>query len=140
MIFVSVTRLRLRKLRFLPAFAWLAVRSTLQSRRAEGNLRTVTLKDRGLVFWTITLWQDQTAMRAFRNSGVHQAAMPRLFAWCDEATYCHWEQADAAVPDLKTAHARLVADGVVSRVKHPSGNHATRAFPAPKGRALDSSI
>jgi hypothetical protein len=128
---VSVTRLRLRKLRFLPGFAWLAVRSSLQAKRAEGNLRTSTIKDRGLIFWTITLWRDQEAMRAFRNSGDHRVAMPKLYEWCDEATYSHWEQEGEAAPDLKTAFDRLVTEGVVSRLKFLSENHATLTFPAP---------
>ena len=70
-------------------------------------------------------------MRAFRNSGNHRTAMPKLAGWCDEASYVHWEQADDLAPDLKTAHDRLVAEGVVSQVNHPSSVNATRAFPAP---------
>lgn len=34
---VSVTRLRIRKLRFLLGFAWFAVRSTIQAKRAEAS-------------------------------------------------------------------------------------------------------
>jgi len=103
----------------------------MQSKRAEGNLRTETIKDHGLIFWTITLWRDQDAMRAFRNTGDHKTAMPKLAGWCDEATYVHWEQTDQVVPDMKTAYERLVSDGVVTKVKYPSSNNATRAFPAP---------
>lgn len=134
MSLVSVTRLRLRKLRYLPGFAWFAVRSSMQARRAEGNLRTLTVKDRGLTFWTITVWRDQAAMRAFRNAGSHKAAMPKLFEWCDEATYVHWEQESDAAPELKSAYDRLVAEGVVSRVRYPTDNHATRNFEEPKQR------
>lgn len=57
--------------------------------------------------------------------------MPKLAGWCDEATYVHWEQANDAVPDLKTAHDRLVAEGVVSHVNHPSEANAFRVFPFP---------
>lgn len=131
MKFVSVTRLRLRKLRFLPGFLWFAARSASQAKRAEGNLRALTFKDRGLVFWTITVWTDRKAMRAFRDSGSHRGAMSKLSAWCDEATYVHWEQEEDETPDKKTAFERLVSEGVVSRVKHPSPDHATRNFPAP---------
>ncbi|MEI6322703.1 MAG: DUF3291 domain-containing protein [bacterium] len=131
MALVSVTRLRLRKLRFLPGFALLAVRSSIQAKRAEGNLQTLTIKDRGLTFWTITVWRDQEGMRAFRNSGDHKVAMPKLFEWCDEATYVHWEQESDTVPDMKSAYHRLLAEGVVSRLRYPSENHATRAFREP---------
>lgn len=131
MALVSVTRLRLRKLRFLPGFAWLAVRSSVQAKRAEGNLQTLTIKDRGLTFWTITVWRDQEAMRAFRNSGDHKTAMPKLYEWCDEASYVHWEQESDTAPNLKNAYDLLVAEGVVSRLRYPSVNHATRAFREP---------
>ena len=132
MKFVSVTRLKLRRLRFLPGFAWYAIRSANQCKQAEGNLRTFMRKDRGLVFWTITVWRDRAAALAFRNSGAHRGAMPKLAAWCDEGTYVHWEQPGDDVPDLKLAHERLVAEGVVSRVRHPSPRHASRNFPVPK--------
>jgi len=103
----------------------------MQARSSDGNLRTLTIKDRGLTFWTITVWRDQAAMRAFRNIGSHKAAMPKLSKWCDEATYVHWEQESDAAPDLKDAYARLVSEGVVSRVRYPSNNHATLAFQEP---------
>lgn len=103
----------------------------MQARRTEGNLQTLTIKDRGLTFWTITVWRNQEAMRAFRNSGSHKAAMPKLSEWCDEATYIHWEQEPDSAPDLKNAYERLVSQGVVSRVKYPSSNHAARTFPVP---------
>ncbi len=133
MKFVSVTRLRLRQARFLPGFFWHSVLSSWQAWRLDTNLRTRIYRDRERVFWIVTVWQDQEAMRAFRNSGAHQAAMPKLFEWCDEATYVHWLQPDEeALPDLKTAYRRLVTEGVVSRVRFPSSNNDTRAFPAPK--------
>lgn len=132
MKFVSVTRLRLCSLRFLPGFAWYAIRSASQCKQAEGNLHTFMRKDRGLVFWTITVWRDRAAALAFRNSGAHRGAMPKLADWCDEGTYVHWEQSGTDAPGLQLAHARLVAEGAVSRVRHPSPRHANRDFPAPK--------
>jgi hypothetical protein len=58
--------------------------------------------------------------------------MPRLAEWCDEATYAHWSQDSDAAPGLKIAFERLVKDGVVSRVKSPSVNHAAKNFERPK--------
>jgi hypothetical protein len=71
-------------------------------------------------------------MKAFRNGGAHLKAMPRLAEWCDEATYVHWSQDSDAAPEPKLAFERLVKDGVVSRVKDPSANHAARNFERPK--------
>jgi hypothetical protein len=128
----SVTRLRLHRLRNLPQFGFFAIRSYFQARRAPGNARALTLRDRRLTFWTITVWQTPDAMKAFRNSGAHLKAMPRLAEWCDEATYVHWSQDSDAAPELKLAFERLVKDGVVSRVKSPSVNHASKNFERPK--------
>jgi hypothetical protein len=133
-IFVSVTRLRLRKLRFLPGFAWFALRSTRQAKRAAGNVHTESLRERGLVFWTITLWESEQAMRQFRNSGPHRAVMPRLANWCDEATYVHWTQSEQKAPTLSEAHARLTVEGTVSKLRYPSQAHATRSFPKPDAK------
>lgn len=58
--------------------------------------------------------------------------MPKLLGWCDEATYVHWQQDQPAPPELIVAYERLVRDGIVSKVRHPSADHASRAFPAPK--------
>jgi hypothetical protein len=129
---VSVTRLRLHRLRDLPQFGFFAILSYIQARRAAGNARVLTLRDRRLTFWTITVWQTPEAMKAFRNTSAHLKAMPRLAEWCDEATYVHWSQDSDAAPEPKLAFERLVKDGVVSRVKDPSANHAARNFERPK--------
>ncbi len=48
------------------------------------------------------------------------------------ATYAHWVQETADMPELTRAYERLVQDGIVSRVQQPSPNHLTRHFPQPK--------
>ncbi len=132
MCFVSVTRLRIRKWRYLPGFFYFTLRSLLQARRALGNQGTTVRRDARSVYWTITLWTDEKAMRAFRNHGPHLQAMPKLLDWCDEATYVHWSQEGPEVPDAATAYERLVREGIVSKVKHPSPEHAVRNFPTPQ--------
>ncbi len=132
MVFVSVTRLRIRKWRYLPAFFYYTLLSAWQARRAEGNLGLSIHRDARQVYWTITVWRDEAAMREFRNHGAHLRAMPKLRDWCDEATYAHWQQESAARPDLITGYERLIAEGIVSKVKHPSAEHEARNFPKPK--------
>jgi hypothetical protein len=88
-----------------------------------------------MVFWTITMWEEEAAMRFFRNNEAHRKAMPMLGEWCDEATYIHWTQPGDEPPGLPEAADRLIKDGVVSRVKYPSPNHITRAFPWPAKNA-----
>ncbi len=57
--------------------------------------------------------------------------MPRLGDWCDEATFVDWEQDSADLPDWQTGYRRLVADGQVASLTHPTDAHQTRAFPPP---------
>ena len=128
MHFVSVTRLRVRHWRYLPGFAYYAIRSFRESQNAKGNLHTEARPDGGFVFWTKTVWDSEEAMRAFRNSGDHRTVMPKLAGWCDEATYVNWSQETSEPPSWEEAYVRLVKEGTVSRVQFPSDRHATRAF------------
>lgn len=82
---------------------------------AAGNLGTSLRRDARLAFWTVTLWRDELAMRAFRYHGPRLRAMPRLRHWCDEATYVHWQQDATELPDQETAYERPIREGIVSR-------------------------
>lgn len=123
-MFVSVTRLHLRHWWFLPAFAWHAIRSRDQLRHSEGFLVGAVAGEFLLGYWTITVWADEGAMRAFRNANAHQRAMPKLSRWCDEASYAHWEQETASLPPVATVFDRLRNGGNQSKVRHPSKAHA----------------
>jgi len=123
-MFVSVTRLRLRSWRFLPGFALHSLRSRSQIRSSPGFLRGCFARDSWLSFWTITIWTDELSMKAFRNSGAHLKAMPRLSNWCDEASYVHWEQRDDLLPTGATVFDRLRDTGKLSKVRRPSPAHA----------------
>jgi len=125
MPFVAITRLRLRGYRFLPAFGWHSLKSALQAERARGFLGGALSADPfRLTYWTVTVWESEAAMRAFRASGDHQRVMPRLAEWCDEASVAHWEQEDASVPAADEVLRRMVAGGRASRLNHPSPDHA----------------
>jgi hypothetical protein len=71
-------------------------------------------------------------MKAFRGSGAHAQAMPKLAEWCDEASYAHWVAVDGSIPDWPEAYQRLVSEGKLSRVSHPSPDHKARRFPNPR--------
>jgi hypothetical protein len=74
-------------------------------------------------FWTVTLWRDAEAMRAYRRAGTHLAAMPKLLDWCDEAAVATLADVEA-LPEPEEAARRLAAEGRVSKVRHPSPAHA----------------
>lgn len=132
MIFVSLTRLRVRSIRFMPLFAYYAVRSNQQVKKAPGFLRGSLLPDRSWTFWTMTAWDDRESMRRYMTTGAHKTAMPHLMHWCDEASVAHWEQADEALPSWKEADRRMRESGRVSKVNHPSSAHAGLKYREPR--------
>jgi hypothetical protein len=127
-----VTRLRVRSAWRLPAFLWTTFRAQRQVARAPGFKGGRLLVDAHRTYWTLTLWESESAMKAFRGSGAHARVMPRLVEWCDEAAYAHWEPADASVPLWPEAYEHLLAEGKLSRVAHPSRDHEARNFAKPR--------
>jgi hypothetical protein len=131
---ISITRLRVRPWRYLPAFLIAALRSALQARRARGNLAVSVLKEARNTFWTRSLWTDEAAMKNFMVSGAHRTIMPHLLEWCDEASVAHWTQDSAQQPTWEEVYQRMRRDGRVSKVNHPSEAHRRFEIPAPKVR------
>jgi quinol monooxygenase YgiN len=121
--FVSITRLRLRSLRFLPAFILHTRLSLRQARRAPGCRDVQVRKTRGLAFWTLSVWDSEDAMKTFRRSGAHARAMPKLAHWCDEAAVTHWAHDAALLPSWDDGVARLRSGGRLSKVRNPSEAH-----------------
>jgi len=68
---VSVTRLRIRSLRFKPEFTLRTPQTIRQMRRAGGFLGGSRLPDRRLTFWTAIVWRDQADMRRYVSGGAH---------------------------------------------------------------------
>ncbi len=132
MAFVSITRLRVRSIRFLPGFVWYTYRSLRQVRAASGFQDGALLADRSWTFWTMTRWDSQDSMRRYMTAGAHKTVMPRLMDWCDEASVVHWEQPQAALPTWTEAERQMRAEGRASKVRHPTLEHASLRFRAPR--------
>ena len=124
MTFISVTRLHVRSYLHLLPFMWHSLGVARQARRAPGFLGGRLMGDGRKASWTVTAWADEASMKAFRNSGAHRNAMPKLYEWGDESSYIHWEQDAGRLPDKKEAHRRLRDEGRLSKVRRPSPAHA----------------
>jgi hypothetical protein len=132
MPFVSLTRLRVRSVRFLPQFLLYVLRTVRQVRRAHGFSGGALLADRKWTFWTMTAWSTQEEMRRYMTSGAHKSAMPRLLDWCDEASVAHWDQREETLPSWEEADQRMRSSGRSSKVRNPSSRHATLTYAAPR--------
>jgi heme-degrading monooxygenase HmoA len=132
MSFVSLTRLRVRSIRFMPFFAVHTTRSLRQVRKAHGFQTGALLPDRNWTFWTMTAWDDAESMRRFMTAGAHKIAMGHLMHWCDEASVAHWEQEGSLLPSWEEADRIMRASGRASKVNHPSAEHAGLNYRAPR--------
>jgi hypothetical protein len=132
MLFVSITRLRIRSVRFMLFFIFYTFRSLQQVKKAPGFLGGQVLPDRSWTFWTMTTWDSQENMRRFMTEGAHRAAMPRLLNWCDEASVVHWIQPESGLPKWDEADKRMRESGRASKVKFPSLSHASLSYQPPR--------
>lgn len=131
---VSVTRLRVRSWRFLPAFLVTSFRIGNQAREAAGSRAVKVFNDRRRTFWTCTSWDSLETMRSFMLAKPHGPAMRKLLEWCDEAALVHWEQPSVELPSWSEAHRRMVAEGRPSKVNHPSEAQKGFRIEPPSGR------
>ncbi len=129
---VSVTRFRLRSLRFAPFFMLHANRTIAQIRKADGFLAGAVLRDANRSFWTMTVWRDEQAMRSYSASGAHRKAIPHLADWADEASVVHWSQSGRDLPDWPEAIGRLRQHGRALPLRHPGPSQAEHGFAEPE--------
>jgi Domain of unknown function (DUF3291) len=132
MPFVSITRLRIRSVRFLPSFAIHTYRSLTQVKKSPGFKGGSLLVDRSWTFWTMTVWDSQDSMRRFMTSGSHRVVMPHLLDWCDEASVVHWDQPGEGPPTWNEADKQMRESGRASKVKFPSARHADLSYRTPR--------
>ncbi len=132
MALVSVTRLRVRSTWYLVPFMWEAMKIMRQAQRTSGFLGGRLLVEAKKVFWTLTAWEDSSAMNVFRTQGAHGGVMPKLLEWCDEASVVHWSQMTDALPSWQEAHYRMMKEGRPSKVKHPSAAQVAYEIPEPR--------
>jgi hypothetical protein len=131
MIFVSITRLRLKSAFQLVPFIWHTFKSGKQLTQSN-FIKGKTLLDKNLTFWTMTLWNNEADMRAYRNTDAHKLAMPKLQHWCNEASIVHWQQDGSDFPTWIEAHQKMQSEGRASKVKSPTQDHLSFNIPVPQ--------
>ena len=129
-VVVSVTRFRVRSLRFLPFFLIHAQRCLAQIRRADGYLAGALRHDRDHAYWTTSLWRDEAALLAYVTGGAHRNAMPRMSEWGDEASTVRWDQDSDELPSWPEAVERMRREGKPLPLRHPAPTHAALLFAA----------
>ena len=131
MPFISVTRLRVRSVRFLPLFAVGTWRSVAQIRRTPGFLAGQLAIGRRRTYWTVTMWESQSAMQAYRNSPERTCVCcAPCWRGLTKAAAVHWEQSDGTMPSLSEVVERLSREGRLSKLLYPSPAHANgQAWP-----------
>lgn len=125
---VSVTRFRVRSLRFLPFFLIHAQRCLAQIRRSDGYLGGALRHDRDHAYWTTSVWRDEAALLAYVTGGSHRTAMPKLSEWGDEASTVRWIQNRAELPSWAEAIERMRREGHAVPLRHPGPGHASLGF------------
>ncbi|MGH7998831.1 MAG: DUF3291 domain-containing protein [Brasilonema sp.] len=131
MVLVSVTRLHLVSPRYFPAFLWHTALSSWQIINTPGFVGGKLAFDKQGGSWTVSMWEDESVMRQYRNSGAHRQAMRHLPHWCDEAAVVHWKQEDTTLPDAPEAHRRMMSEGHFTKVLEPSAAHQKRQISEP---------
>src|SRR5258708_33677211 len=131
---MSVTRLRVQSVRYLPAFVWYSFRSIQQLRGSPGFLGGMLASSPAWTFWTTTMWVDEASMKRFRDMDWHQRAMPMLLHWCNEASLARWTQDTVELPSALAMLERLQRRGRISKVRHPTSGQAAGQT-APDGLA-----
>ncbi len=129
---IAVTRLRLRKIVYLPPFLWTNYLVSRQITRSPGFIRGKLLVDKDLTFWTLTQWQDEVSMRAFVSSTPHRSAMPKLGKWCDEAAVAYWFEELDVLPDWNKVYQNFMRLARATPLPIPSGRHLNGEYCHPR--------
>ncbi len=74
MAYISITGLKLKSFFHSPRFWWLAIRSMRQAMQAPGNISASNRTING-IHHTLTVWDNEAAMRAYLVQGAHLQAM-----------------------------------------------------------------
>jgi len=129
MPFVSITRLRLKSIIYLFSFFRSNDASVKTLKNSKGLIHAKENPDKNLIFWTLSMWDNEESMRQFRNSNAHKNAMKQISKWCNEASYHHWVQDENSLPNWQSASKKLFEQGTLTKLKNPSKSQSSNQFP-----------
>ncbi len=96
---VFLTYLPLKRYRMIPRFLFYTVRILVQLTKSRGlvgySLRANLFKNS---FWTLSVWQDQSALRDFAFKGFHREVMKLLRNDMGSTKFIKWTLEGTAVP------------------------------------------
>ena len=121
----------------MPGFLRANEASVKQLLSTPGLIAGKELVDKGLTFWTLTIWRSDADMKSFRNSEAHRKAMQRPPDWCSEAAYFHWIQEETILPAWDNKTKRLIDEGRLSKVRKPSARHLQHQIPPIRWRKFE---
>lgn len=107
-VYVSITGLKLKRQIYFFSFWWHAVRSMMQAKSAEGNLRADARTING-VQHTLSVWKDEQAMRKFLITGPHLKAMRAFSRIASGKTFGF---STYQVPEWSEVHRLWVIKGI----------------------------
>jgi hypothetical protein len=116
MVYVSITGLALTSPLFAPVFWWHAIRSMAQAKAALGIISADARRIEG-VYHTLSVWENEAAMRVFLVSGAHRAAMRSFRNIATGKTVSYLAE---AAPHWDAVHDIWVQKGVASGDKRYS--------------------
>ena len=102
---ISITRLEVKGILWLPLFMIHASRSVREGQASKGLIHMETWKGKGLVFHTLTVWEDERKKLAFVRGKAHLIAMKMTSKMARSARSLHYE--GEAIPTRGSAERQL---------------------------------
>jgi len=114
--FVMGSRFELSSAWRSPAFFLHSMRIWRQARRSPGVLG-VSLRAHPVrgVFWTLSAWTDEAALRAFAKTDPHRTIMKKARPWTSSATFRFWTVPASDLP-AKPPQAQPLWSDAVERI------------------------
>ncbi len=131
MSLLSVTRLKLKSPRYLPAFLINTERIAREIRTSEGFLQGQLMGTFNLSMWTMTLWNSEATLKKFYLSGTHQKIMGKLSEWSSEAASVHMEVNNHQLLIWNDVIAEICRTGYFATLQEPSLDHRNRIIQKP---------